>query len=255
MNKALLAVSAAVLILVGMAIGSVPHSTAQAQGSAVNRTISVSGSADVRVVPDEVVLSVGVETWDNVLAAAKTDNDDRTKKVIALATQYQIDPKNVQTDFINISPRYEGDYPYRKIVGYYVQRAIVFTLKDISKFEGLLSAVIESGGNAVYGIQFRTSELRKHRDSARALATQAAREKAEALAKELGMKVGKAIHISETQSYWGSFYGYYRSYGGPSPAQNVVQNAGGEGPQSSDGTFAPGQIVVSGTVSVTFELE
>jgi hypothetical protein len=44
----------------------------------------------------------------------------------------------------------------------------------------------------VQGIQFRTSELREFRDQARALATGAAREKAEAMAAELGMEIGRA---------------------------------------------------------------
>ena len=40
------------------------------------RTITVSGDAEVRVVPDEVILTLGVETWDKDLDAAKEENDD-----------------------------------------------------------------------------------------------------------------------------------------------------------------------------------
>jgi Protein of unknown function (DUF541) len=54
----------------------------------------------------------------------------------------------------------------------------------------------------VYGIEFRTCGLRKHRDAARGLAIQAAREKAIALAGELGQEVGRPIDIREEYKGW-----------------------------------------------------
>jgi uncharacterized protein YggE len=119
--------------------------------------------------------------------------------------------KYIQTDYISIEPRYQDaylkdGYQKRELVGYVVRKDIAFTLKDVSRFEKLYSTILESGVNHVYGIEFRTTELRKHRDQGRALAIQAAREKAEALAKEMGQTVGAPLSISENCS-WG-----YRSY-------------------------------------------
>jgi len=48
-----------------------------AQSFASARTISVSGSAEVRVTPSLVNLVVGVETRNRSLAAAKAENDRR----------------------------------------------------------------------------------------------------------------------------------------------------------------------------------
>ncbi len=42
-------------------------------------TISVNGNAEVRVAPDEVILSVGVETDSKDIAAARSENDTRVK--------------------------------------------------------------------------------------------------------------------------------------------------------------------------------
>ena len=58
---------------------------------------------------------------------------------------------------------------------------MVITLGDVSRFEDLLSDTLLAGANHVHNVEFRTTELRQHRDAARALAIQAAREKAEAL--------------------------------------------------------------------------
>jgi uncharacterized protein YggE len=121
-------------------------------------------------------------------------------------------------------------------------------------FEDLLTAVTEAGATNVHGIDFRTSELRKYRDQARALAVQAAGEKAEAMADVLSNSVGNTKSIYEDHVGWWSWYGYgwwgSRSGG---MSQNVVQNA--SGPSSDfDGAFAPGQISVNARVTVTFEL-
>jgi uncharacterized protein YggE len=106
----------------------------------------------------------------------------------------------------------------------------------------------------VLGIQFRTTELRKHRDEARGLAIQAAREKAVAMAGELGQAVGPPKTIYEQQVGWYSAYNAWwgARYGG-SMSQNVIQETGA-GTMSSATTVAPGQITVNAKVTVTFEL-
>jgi uncharacterized protein len=220
------------------------------------RTISVSGAAEVMVVPDEVVLTLGVETFDPQLAVAKSKNDDIIAAVLAITKDMQIDPKNVQTDYMNIEPNYDSTYLKRNFLGYYVRKNIVITLKDVSRFEELLSRALEAGVNYVHGVDFRTTELRKYRDQARSLALQAAQEKALAMSKELNQEIGQPVNIREDYnrwSYpWNSWWG--GSYGGQM-AQNVVQNAGGANPLESDTGMALGQIAVDASVTVDFELK
>lgn len=219
------------------------------------RIITVTGDAEVRVVPDEVILTLGVETWDRDLDVAKSQNDERVKRVLALAQDYEIEPKHIQTDHISIEPRYHDNYEKRDFIGFFVRKTIVITLKDLSKFEDLLTSALGAGVNYVHGIQFRTTELRKYRDEARALAIKAAQEKAIALAEGLDQEVGEPRSIREDQSGWWSWYGaWWGSRWGGGMAQNVVQNAGG-GSFSTEGGTAPGQISVSARVTVSFELE
>ena len=106
----------------------------------------------------------------------------------------------------------------------------------------------------VHGIQFRTTELRKHRDEARTLAIRAAQEKAVALAQELGQEVGQPHDIREDQSQWWSWYN--TGWGGRagSMTQNVIQE-GGSAPAGTEGTLAPGQISVTAKVTVSFEMK
>ena len=219
------------------------------------RRITVTGEAQVRVVPDEVILTLGVETWDKNLNVAKNRNDEIVKRVLKLAGQYGIEPEHVQTDFLGVEPRYrDGYYEERDFIGYFVHKTIVITLRDLSRFEDLLSAALQAGVNYVHGIDFRTTELRQHRDQARALAIKAAKEKAVALSGELGQQVGDPLTIQEEQSGWWSSYGaWWGTRWGTSMTQNVIQEAGGAS-ALADSSVAPGQIDVTARVTVSFEL-
>jgi uncharacterized protein YggE len=207
------------------------------------RTVTVTGEAEVRVVPDEVILTLGVETWNKNLETAKRQNDEIVAAVLALAGEYEIAPEHVQTDYVSIEPRYRnGYYEESDFIGYFVHKTISITLRDLSRFEGLLSAAPDAGVNYVHGIEFRTTELRTHRDEARALAG------------ELAQKIGDPLDIQEVQSGWWSGYNaWWGSRWGGGMSQNVIQEAGGAA-VLADSSVAPGQINVNARVSVTFEL-
>lgn len=217
--------------------------------------ITATGDAEVRVVPDEVILTLGVETWDKNLGLAKRQNNTIVAKVLALAGDYGIDSQHVQTDYVSIEPRYRNGY-YEKsdFIGYFVRKTIVITLRDLYQFEDLLTDALGAGVNYVQGIQFRTTELRKHRDEARALAIKAAREKAVALAGELDQKVGDPQMIREDHVGWWSGYNAWWGFGrGSAKSQNVIQEIGG-GTLTGESSVAPGQINVNARVTVSFEL-
>ncbi len=224
----------------------------QAQTKTTNGTISVTGDAEIKVAPDEVILILGVETSDRNLSTARRQNDDRIKRVIALTKDFGIDSKYVQTDQMSVDPRYKSSYYIdSEFVGYFVRKTVVITLKDVSKFEDLYAAMLTAGANHVQGVQFRTTELRKYRDQARALAIQAAKEKAMAMAGGLSQQIGEPQTIQENYSNW---YSWYDSRWDSGAAQNVVQNVSG-GSIGEEGTFAPGQISVSARVTVVFGMQ
>jgi len=218
--------------------------------------ISVSGSAEVKVAPDEIFLRVGVETRHENLESAKKQNDERVSKALAFLKASEVKGKDVQTDFISIEPNYDNDISRTKPVTYIVRKSIEVKMDRVERFEGILTGLLTNGVNNVHGIEFRTSELRKHRDAARAMAVRAAKEKADALAAELGVKRGRVYNINANEgggwwsasgSYWGGRYG-----GGM--FQNAVQNVGG-GSEAVEDTLSVGQISVSASVNVSFLIE
>jgi uncharacterized protein YggE len=237
------------LLLWTVLLGYSPFALAEAPAP---RLITTSGDADVKVLPDRIELTLGIETRDKDLHVAKKQNSARLKKTMSVLHEMGIADKQIQTDYISIDPSYEWNRG--TTVDYYVvQKTLVVSLKELSRFEALLTGVLQAGVNHVHSIDFKTNELRKHRDRARAMAIQAARDKAVALAKELGQKVGRPHTIREDSGGW---WGPRRWWGGRYSAQSQnIQQAAGSGGPSETGGLSLGQITVSANVTVSFELE
>lgn len=87
-----------------------------------------------------------------------------------------------------------------KPIGYAARRSLSITIKDLKSFEDIYRGLIGKGVNDVGGIQFRTTELRKHRDAARLQAVKAAREKATAMAGELGATLSSVQTVTESNT-------------------------------------------------------
>jgi uncharacterized protein YggE len=208
--------------------------------------VTVSGQAEVMVVPDEVVFSVKVSTLDKDLQKARIRNDEVVKKVLALAKTYEIPPQLVQTDYISLDERYSDEEATRKpsvFLGYTVVKRVAISLRDVSKAERLLADLFTSGITSIESVDFRTTQDRKYKDQARALAIKAAQEKAAAYAREIGQSIGKAYSITEE--------------GFPSLAGSNTMNlsrgvSGSYSDQSS--TISLGQISITARVVVSFEL-
>lgn len=222
------------------------------------RFITVSGDAQVRVVPDEVILTLGIETYNAELSLAIEENDERLKKIVDVTSQFDIEERYVQTEYLQILPQKEQEFPYQNIIGFNVRKTVVITLNDTSKFDKVLSGVLAFGANHVHEINFQTTELKKYRVQARSIAILAAKEKASNLAEELGRNIGQPHTINDNGSRWSS--GYNRNWNSsfnsfPSMSQNLVQNMNAADSFEANSSIAFGMITVSAQVRVVFELE
>jgi len=212
-----------------------------AQTEKDRRVVAVSGQAEVMVVPDEVVFKLESENVNLDVIKAKAETDTDVKKIVAVTRNYKIDPQNIQTGYIRISERY-GEYVTgkpRDFKGYAVTQNTTILLKNIDRFESLLADLVKAGVSDLSGVTFRSSQMRTYMDQARALAMKAAKEKAEALAKELGLRVIKAYTVIEDDQR-NPIVPMYRQ----------ANSAGQEG-----GGFALGEIVVRTGVRVIFEVQ
>lgn len=228
-------------------------------------TISVSGRAEVRVVPDQVQLRFGLESRAQRLADATSDNEAKVKRVVEFLRRMDVPERNIRTEAIWIGPIYSetvpkavrqasdpfaqsessgqssSDFDPLNPLGYTVRRKFSITTEDLGRFEEIYRGLIEGGVNEIDSIAFNTTKLREHRDRARLDAIRAAKDKAGSLAGELGAELAGVQSITESES---------GGYGGS-------QNAFFDDPfggTSDEGTITAGEIQIRATVHVVFRL-
>lgn len=237
-------------LLIALLVLSAFPAVALAQNNIEPPLVTVTGQAEVRVPPDEVVFTLAVENVDKDMVAASKRTDDSVRQILAIARKNNVKPEDVQTSHISVQPKYNtDDLPYesrdrvkRVLVGYEVSKTVAIRLRDISRFDDLLADVLKAGITRLSNLEFRDSQIRKHRDEARRMAIRAAQEKAKLLAGEIGQSIGPAYSIMEE-----SGVEYTRSIN-----QNVTTTSGAS--SDSESATAPGTISVTAQVTVRFRL-
>jgi uncharacterized protein len=208
--------------------------------------VSTEGTAVIRVVPDVVDLSFEVEVRHADLAAARKDQAERSAKVLAALRAGGVAESELQSSQVQITPNYTNfQQETEKLRFFKVTQTISGILHDVKKVTDITAAAVSAGATGVRDATFRTSLSRKYRDDARLRALRAAREKATALATELGARVGKPYAIREASSYHSLAEGNVRL--------NDFQPA--EAADDAAPSFALGTISISSTVHVSFFLE
>lgn len=239
-------------------------------GNCDEATITVSGEAEMLVVPDEVVITAGIETRAQTVAAATEENAAKISAILTYLQEAGIEDRNVRTEYISIEPILRGPTRYQakgyaqqsnapavsndpfdtgtepkaeQPAGYLVSRQFAISITDLQKFEDIYQRLVELGINRVQGIAFKTSELRRLRDQARLEAVRAAKEKAQAMAGELGARIASVKTIEEGRRSGG--YGGYM--------QNSDSDPFGT-PSGDMPSLAVGQIAITASVEIVFVL-
>lgn len=205
--------------------------------------ITVQGEATVYVQPDKVVVTFGVETSEREILEAKRKNTTQVQNALATLRSLGIQDKHIQTDQLTIEPQWENSNR-RALVGYVVRNNFVVTLTDVKKVESVVTAMLEKGVNHIHGIQMETTELKQHREKARTMALEAAREKATKMTATYGQGIGHVHSIVENVS---------AGWRGAAFANSQVSMES-PGAEDSDGSISLGKIPVRAGVTVVFEI-
>lgn len=223
--------------------------------------INVTGEAEVRVVPDLAVVKVQVQHCGVDLVATRLSNQQSAKAVLAAAREAGGKPEDqASTPSMSFPHRYNCPEVGEKEreTGHTVNTLLTLRLSKIEQIDPLLTALSTRPEVRLQDVEYRTTELRRHRDEVRAKAINAAREKAQALAVELGQNIGPAILINADADTRGGSWSWSQFGNGGmqfrgAMMQNVLMDAGG-GDTSGSELAAPGKITVSASVQVRFEL-
>ena len=212
--------------------------TLLAQNPTEANTVNVTGEGIVKVVPDEVTVSVRVENTGENTKVLKEQNDVAINEVLKFLKKMGIADKDIMTEYINVNKNYDYN---TKTYSFSANQSLSVKLRDLKKYEELMKGLMDSGINRIDGVNFSSSKEEELESQARIKAVQNAKMKATEYAGALNQTIGKAALISE-----------YRNTIGPQPMYKsaMMSDESGSGQQ----TIAPGEMEIHTTINVSFYL-
>lgn len=190
-------------------------------GVSASNTITVSGEGEVSAVPDTATFSVTIQERAKTVAAAQEIATEKSNAVVEYLTEAGIEEKDIQTADYSVYPEYEystkacapNEYcvPGKQVlVGYQVSQTITVKVRDTEQAGDLLTGVGERGASQVSGLSFTIDDEEALQNAARDEAIAKAKEKADNLARALGVDVVRVVGFSENGSYPPMPYAYGR---------------------------------------------
>lgn len=203
-------------------------------------TISVSGIGRATAAPDIARMTIGVESVGPNVGTVVSDVNTKQAAIIAKLKALGVAEKDIQTTAFNVSidrskPPTSGS-PEGPLTYHAVNTAQI-TIRKTEQLSAILEAAVQAGANNIYGVNLSLADSTPLQSEARSKAVADAKAKAEALAKAAGLKLGRAVSISE-----GAVPGF------PQPV--FAADA-----RSAGGAFETGELQVNVQVQVVFASE
>ncbi|HEY5630873.1 MAG TPA: SIMPL domain-containing protein [Nitrososphaeraceae archaeon] len=137
------------------------HTSQNNNTSNPNNTLFVTGTANTKVKPDKVILSLGVETNNKTANAALVANSKVMNKVIDALKTAGVKENETSTSSLSISPNYNYSRPsdtIGKITGFTVSNLIQIQSTNIGNVSSWIDTAIASGANTVNSVDFTISD-------------------------------------------------------------------------------------------------
>lgn len=243
LSRLLLAIAGATAIAALVAktpIGSaqpIPQQPQSTQG------ISVVGQGIVTTQPDVARITIGADVTDASLANAQAEAARRMDAVINQLKASGIADSDIRTVSYTINPVYDqpAQGQQANLRGYQVQNQVEVRVTNVAGLGPLLDTAVSAGATRVMGIRFEASNMEDLKNQARDQAMQNARAKADQMARDAGVSVGRPISISESDA------------SGVTPVRAQAPAAAlAAAPQTP---IQPGDLQVSTTVQVVWAIQ
>lgn len=216
--------------------------------------ISVTGESEVFAVPDTASISFGAQATEKTVAEAQKKVTEKVNRAIAMLKKAGIEEKDIKNTSYNIAPQYEYPQIYciqapcppsrQTLTGYVVDQMLEVKIRNTTDVGSILGQLGSLELTNVSGVTFTIDDEDGLKAEAREKAIDQAKEKAEKLADELGVKLGRITNFSESGDY-PIYYGYGK--GGDMMAQSAPMNQSPELPM--------GQNKITSNVTITYEIK
>jgi hypothetical protein len=216
----------------------------------VQSVVSTSGTATVKVEPDKVSVTIGVETRGETAEEAAAANAELMEKVLAALKELGIAEDQISTNWYSVWPVYEWRSPpcieiypqppecdpKNEITGYAASNSVTVTLDANEDIGSVIDGAVAAGATSVNGAYFFVSTERQEeiREDLIADAIANANSRADKAAAAVEMEITGVKSISLNDVYFPIFY------------KEFAAADGGSTP------ILPGQQEISQTVQVTF---
>ena len=216
--------------------------------TSLSQTISASGSASIKVLPDEAAIYLQILTEDKSADLAKDKNAEILDKVTTALLKIELEKKDIQTDSFNIYPKYNYDEGKQEIIGYTVNHRLRIVTEDFDNVGKIIDAAVDNGA-LVESINFELSNEKQAEFKKQALeeASKDAREKADAIAAGLNARIGSLVSVTA------SSFDYY-----PYPifrAETLEVGIAGAEAKMAVTDISPKELEVTAQVSVVYKVK
>ncbi len=176
--------------------------SATLQDSKLLNTITVSGTGKVSVRPDMATLSISISEVSDTSAKALAAVNSKVDQIYTVLRKYNIPSEDVTTSQLSIYPEYSYKNEEPKITGQRATSAITVKIKKIDDKATKATQIIDEVsvinniqlGSISFDVENRTQAL----TTAREIAFNDAKTKAEELTKYSGTKIVKPVSITDS---------------------------------------------------------
>ena len=214
-------------------------------GASSDRTVSVTGTAEMSVSPDRVVVYLQVLTRSNVSAdEAKDLNANISDAVMASLLAVGVNSSNIETSGFSVYPEYDWTQDKGQVLkGYAASNSMQVTFSDIEEAGEIVDAAVDSGALVSYiNYELSTAKLNEYKAEVLSDASKDAKAKAESIAAGLGKSLGDIVSVSSSDYNYVPYYAYRADSSGAYDVQEVATN------------LPSANVDVTATVSVTYKI-
>jgi uncharacterized protein YggE len=163
--------------------------------------LTVSGSGQARVTPDEATVRLGVTAQAPTARAAQEQVNRVANAILAAVRTLGVEAKDIQTSDLSLNPVYSQgrgqELQEPRITGYQASNVVSIRLEDLTKVGPVIDVGLSSGANRLEGVFFGLRNDQAARAEALTDAVREARSKAEALARALRVRLLEIIEVAE----------------------------------------------------------
>jgi uncharacterized protein len=220
---------------------------------------TVQGTGTAKATPDQAQISFIVRKTAPKLEDAQNQANNLTNKIVADLEKIGIENKYIKTGSYNSHPNYASNSPETdaatmprpipdsggsaKIETYTVTENIDITVCTIAKANEVIDVATRDSAENIYGpnLTFSEDARQKLEDEARATAISDAKQKAETLASQTGIRLGKILSVQES--------------GTPFQPQPFLMNSKVEpaSDESASTQINPGENTITENITLSFE--